>query len=108
MSASAGTVGSATNVIDIKNNDVQGFSSTTYMLNAIAVAVNKTGQGNFNIDSNGTAAVPMKFLGGNGVSCAAFGSVTVTCTINNNFMDLFNIASRRHQHRRRFGDGERL
>jgi VCBS repeat-containing protein len=92
-SATAGNSGNATNVINIKNNDIQGASAAAYMLNAVAVAVNKGGSGNFNIDSNGTAAVPVKFIGGNGVSCGAFGSVTVTCTINNNYFDLFNIAN---------------
>lgn len=92
-SASAGTFGSGTNVIDIKNNDIQGFSSTTYMANGIAVAVNKNGQGNFNIDGNGTSVSPIKNIGGNGVSVAAFGSVNVSCVVNNNYMDLFNIAN---------------
>ncbi|MEA2237224.1 MAG: large repetitive protein [Thermoanaerobaculia bacterium] len=91
--ATAGNSGNATNIINITNNDIQGASAAAYMLNAVAVAVNKSGSGNFNIDSNGTAATPVKFIGGNGVSCGAFGSVTVTCTINNNHFDLFNIAN---------------
>ncbi len=80
-----GTAGSATNIINITNNTIQGASSANKMGTfAIQANVNGRGQGNFNISNNGTIANPIRDVLGNVISHSSTGVANVTSVISNN------------------------
>ena len=76
-----GTVGSATNVINITNNTVSGYDATTGRMNVecIIALVNGRGQGNFNVTGNNVSNTL-----GTAISASSFGFANVALTINNN------------------------
>src|SRR5262249_52596858 len=92
---SAGTPGDATNVIQVHNNLIHGHGNATSTdemgTQAINLSVSGHGQGNFDIDSNGTAANPLANMNGVAIGCSAFGAVQVDCRGNKNVMSPDNL-----------------
>jgi len=88
-------VGTIANPIAITGNLIAGASTSNLMgTQAINVAVSDPspgtgggGSGAFDIENNGTAASPLANMAGVAIGCSAFGAVTVTCPIINNFID---------------------
>ncbi|MEO8034176.1 MAG: Ig-like domain-containing protein, partial [Acidobacteriota bacterium] len=92
-SSQLGTAGSSTDLISVTGNQIAGQSAVVRMATqAINVSVSRTGTGNFNISGNGTLTAPLANLSGAGIAVGAFGNVTVTSTMNNNFLSPRNIA----------------
>jgi hypothetical protein len=91
-SGTFGTAGSATNVIAITGNHVAGASAANRIgTQAILAVVNGKGQGNFNIQNNGTVAQPITNVSGNGIAVSSFGNANVTATVTDNVIVANNI-----------------
>ncbi|MEY2591780.1 MAG: large repetitive protein [Acidimicrobiaceae bacterium] len=85
---SIGTPNDSVNKLTISGNAIAGQSLANGLgTNAIAVQLGGHSQGNIEILSNGTVAVPLKFFKGNGVLFGCTGESTCTGKINNNVMD---------------------
>jgi hypothetical protein len=80
-----GVAGSASSLISITGNQIQGQSSANRMgTSAIIAAVSGKGQGSFDISSNGTAANPLTNVAGTAILCGGNGNTTSTFTVSNN------------------------
>ncbi|MDX6481049.1 MAG: large repetitive protein, partial [Gaiellaceae bacterium] len=81
-----GTPGSATNVISIDGNRMDGGLGGVGNQpdRFVTAAVNGRGQGNFDISNNGTLANPIAHIDGVVIELSEFGDATVTSTANNN------------------------
>jgi len=92
---SVGTPGSATNVISILDNHIAGHGNASQAdrmgTQAINASVSAAGQGNFDIENNGTAASPLANMNGVAIAVSAFGAVTVDAIVNNNVMSPDNV-----------------
>lgn len=86
-----GTPGSASSVIAITGNRVSGQAFAKMGTNAIAANVTGTGQGNFDISGNGTAAQPISNVAGTAISHSVLGPATVSTTIANNVVSPSNL-----------------
>src|SRR5262249_35829984 len=90
-----GTPGDATNVIQIHTNLIHGHGNTSQGdemgTRAINVSASGHGQGNFDIDGNGTVANPLANMNGVAIGCSAFGAVTVDCNVTNNVISPDNV-----------------
>jgi hypothetical protein len=91
---SCGTPSSGTNDIEIQGNILNGGGTTPDGSGGVVkpnqivlVTVNGLGQGNFNIQNNGTAADPLSGSAGNIIDISAGGNVTVKATVINNRID---------------------
>src|SRR5262249_17117428 len=89
------TYGSTGTPITITGNTIKGASTSNLMgTQAINVSVSDPspgtgggGSGVYDIENNGTLATPLANTAGVAIGCSAFGNVTVTCSIINNFID---------------------
>jgi len=80
-----GTAGSATDIISITGNRIQGFSAASRMgSSAILTTVSGRGQGNFDISANGTGGNPLTNIAGTVIGVGVNGLATATVTTNNN------------------------
>jgi CSLREA domain-containing protein len=92
--AKCGTVGSASNDIEIKNNLLKGNGTTSngaggFILpnQIMLITVNGRGEGQFTIQNNGTVANPLSGSAGNVIDISAGGAVTVQATVTGNTMN---------------------
>jgi hypothetical protein len=89
--ATVGVPGSTTNRIVVNGNTISGGSSAVPLgSNAIAIALNGVGQGNFVVTNNGTAASPVTNIAASLVSLGVFGNATATASVSNNYGVLNN------------------
>ena len=84
--ANLGTAGSLTNLISVTGNLISGDATDPMATQGVVAVVNRAGQGNFDISGNGTAADRIRNMAGAGLAVSAFGNVTVTANVNNNFV----------------------
>jgi hypothetical protein len=85
-----GTAGSATNLITITNNTVQGPSVANRIgAFGIATVVNGKGQGNFDVSNNPTVTNTI----GQGITNSSLGLANVTANFNNNVIAPHNSAA---------------
>lgn len=84
--ANLGTAGSPTDVITVTGNLISGDATDPMATNGVVASVNRAGQGNFDISGNGTAGDRIRNMAGAGLAVSAFGNVTVTANVNNNFV----------------------
>ena len=89
--ANLGTAGSLTNVISVTGNLISGDATDPMATQGVVAVVNRAGQGNFDISGNGTAADRIRNMAGAGLAVSAFGNVTVTANVNNNFVAPSNL-----------------
>ena len=87
-----GTPGSGTDVIAITGNRMNGGAGGVGNQpdRFVTAVVNGRGQGNFNISTNGTVALPITNIDGVVIELSAFGATTVTANINNNVISANN------------------
>ena len=85
--AKCGTVGSATNDIEIKNNILNGGGATVKPNQVMLLTVNGRGEGQFTVQNNGTVADPLSGSAGNIIDISAGGDVTVQATVTGNRID---------------------
>jgi Bacterial Ig domain/Bacterial cadherin-like domain/RTX calcium-binding nonapeptide repeat (4 copies) len=84
-----GTAGSATNVISVTGNLMDGgnggigFQPDRFVTGGI----NRAGQGNYNVSSNGTAVNRIRMIDCIAIELQADGPVNVTTTVQNNFIN---------------------
>lgn len=95
LSGPAGTLGiagSATDVIAVTGNFMNGGSLGVGNQpdRFVTASVAGKGQGNFNISNNGSAANRIRNIDGVVIETSAFGQVTLTSTISNNFINANN------------------
>ena len=94
-----GTPGSVTDIINMTGNVIQGQSAANRMgVSAFQVTVSgansgSRSQGNFDISTNGTVAIPLRFIGGVAMNIGANGYATMTVTTNGNRLSPGNSAS---------------
>ncbi len=87
---SAGTAGSATNVIAITGNSMNGGNAgignqpDRFFTGGVS---GNGGQGNFNVSNNGTAANRLRNIDCIAIEMQVDGPVTMTSTVNNNFIN---------------------
>ena len=87
---SAGTAGSATNVIDITGNSMNGGNAgignqpDRFFTGGVS---GNGGQGNFNVSNNGTAANRLRNIDCIAIEMQVDGPVTMTSTVQNNFIN---------------------
>ena len=83
-----GTPGSATNVINVTGNlmDGGGLGIGNQPDRFITAGINGTAAANFNVSNNGTAASPIRNIDGVVIELQADGHSTYTATVNNNFI----------------------
>ena len=87
---SAGTAGSATNVIDITGNSMNGGNAgignqpDRFFTGGVS---GNGGQGNFNVSNNGTAANRIRNIDCIAIEMQVDGPVTMTSTVQNNFIN---------------------
>ena len=87
---SAGTAGSATNVIDITGNSMNGGDAgignqpDRFFTGGVS---GNGGQGNFNVSNNGTAANRIRNIDCIAIEMQVDGPVTMTSTVQNNFIN---------------------
>jgi large repetitive protein len=80
-----GVAGSASSIVSITGNQIQGQSPVSRMgTSAIIAAVSGKGQGSFDISSNGTVANPLTNVAGTAILCGGNGNTTSTFTVSNN------------------------
>jgi hypothetical protein len=84
-----GVAGSATNIINVTGNLMDGgnggigFQPDRFVTGGI----NRSGQGNYNVSNNGTAANRIRNIDCIAIELQADGPVTVTTTVTNNFIN---------------------
>ncbi len=84
-SGTIGVSGSATNVVAITGNTIHGQSSANRMgTSAIIATVSGKGQGNFDIETNGSVASPLTNMAGTAILCGTNGNTTSTFVVSNN------------------------
>jgi hypothetical protein len=88
-----GVAGHATNVISISGNTLTAPLADPFNAEGILAVHNHAGQANFKINNNGTAALPIGKTKGTAISNSAFGNVTVTSEVKNNYIAPSNIFS---------------
>jgi hypothetical protein len=81
-----GVAGHATNLISISGNTLTASSAEPNNAEGIIALINHSGQGNFRVNNNGTAANPIGKTIGTAISSSAFGNVTATGEIKNNYI----------------------
>jgi hypothetical protein len=80
-----GVAAHATNIIAITGNRVAGQSAANKLGgNGIVAALRGSGQGNFDLSSNGTVANPITNVAGIGIVTSVFGPMNVTTNMTNN------------------------
>lgn len=82
-----GVVGSATRDIEVMRNVLNGGGATIKPNHIILATVNGRGQGNFNIQNNGTVADPLSGSAGNIIDISAGGDVTLQAIVSGNRID---------------------
>jgi hypothetical protein len=94
-SGTMGTPGSASDIIAITGNRMDGGTGGigNQPDRFITAAVNGRGQGNFNISNNGTVALPIKNIDGVVIELSAFGATNVTANVSNNVITANNAVS---------------
>ncbi len=84
-SGTIGVSGSPTNVVAITGNTIHGQSSANRMgTSAIIATVSGKGQGNFDIETNGSVASPLTNMAGTAILCGTNGNTTSTFVVSNN------------------------
>jgi large repetitive protein len=84
-----GTAGSATNVITVTGNLMDGGNGGigNQPDRFVTGGINRSGQGNYNVSNNGTAANRIRHIDCIGIELQADGPVTVTTTVQDNFIN---------------------
>src|SRR5262249_27963989 len=81
------TLGTSVTPITVTGNLIAGPAGTNMGTQAINIAVDGVGSGNFNVSNNGTVAQPLANMQGVAIGVSAFGNATVTAAVNNNHID---------------------
>ncbi|MDQ4098118.1 MAG: hypothetical protein M3144_09655, partial [Actinomycetota bacterium] len=89
--ASFGVPDSTTNRIVVSNNEIRGNAITKMGVFGVAASVTGMADGNVRIANNGTAAVPMQNILGEGIGVGASGTANADFIVEDNFVSPGNV-----------------